>query len=59
MSPPAAIYESPVASHGNGIKDDMSLKKDLAVKHTGQAKTVAEFENNWEKFTASRRSPVL
>jgi thiamine thiazole synthase len=47
MSPPAAIYEMPVTSNGNGIK------KDLAVKAStdSQAKTVAELENNWEKFT--------
>ncbi|CAN9381601.1 unnamed protein product [Alternaria alternata] len=47
MSPPAAIYETPVASN------DMSTKKDLAVKAAAnsQAKTVAELENNWEKFT--------
>ncbi|KAI4926813.1 uncharacterized protein J4E92_005973 [Alternaria infectoria] len=47
MSPPAAIFETPVA--GN----DMGIKKDLAVKaaFNGQAKTVAELENKWEKFT--------
>jgi len=47
MSPPAAIYETPVASN------DMGTKKDLAVKAAAnsQAKTVAELENNWEKFT--------
>jgi len=48
MSPPAAIIDMPVASHGNGVK---YVKKDLAVKASGMAKTVAELENNWEKFT--------
>ncbi|KAF2127644.1 Thi4-domain-containing protein [Dothidotthia symphoricarpi CBS 119687] len=49
MSPPAATFELPVASNGNGL----SLKKDLAVKPAskGQAKTLAEMENNWEAFT--------
>ncbi|KNG46863.1 Thi4-domain-containing protein [Stemphylium lycopersici] len=52
MSPPAAMYEMPAAVDGNGVTKDMSLKKDLAVKTatSGQAKTVAELENNWEKF---------
>jgi len=47
MSPPAAIFETPDASN------DMGIKKDLAVKaaFNGQAKTVAELENKWEKFT--------
>ncbi|USP75614.1 thiazole biosynthetic enzyme [Curvularia clavata] len=53
MSPPAAMYETPVAANGNDIAKDMSLKKDLAVKaaSSGQAKTVAELEHNWDKFT--------
>ncbi|KAI2481677.1 Thiazole biosynthesis enzyme [Pyrenophora tritici-repentis] len=48
MSPPAAIYEVPVAT-----ASDMGIKKDLAVKAAAnsQAKTVAELENNWEMFT--------
>ncbi|PZD25001.1 THI4, Flavoprotein thiazole biosynthesis [Pyrenophora tritici-repentis] len=48
MSPPAAIYEVPVAT-----ASDMGIKKDLAVKAAAnsQAKTVAELENNWETFT--------
>jgi len=48
MSPPAAIYEVPVAT-----ANDMGIKKDLAVKTAvnSQAKTVAELENNWETFT--------
>jgi len=47
MSPPAAIFETPAASN------DMGIKKGLAVKaaFNGQAKTVAELENKWEKFT--------
>ncbi|KAI8941730.1 hypothetical protein NX059_002936 [Plenodomus lindquistii] len=54
MSPPAATYDIPVAaSNGNGIKDGLNVKKDLAVKSAanGQAKTLAEMENNWEAFT--------
>ncbi|EUC41158.1 hypothetical protein COCMIDRAFT_30031 [Bipolaris oryzae ATCC 44560] len=56
MSPPAAMYERPTAVDGNGIAKDLSLKKDLAVKDAsvvagGQAKTVADLENNWDKFT--------
>ncbi|KAF1836457.1 Thi4-domain-containing protein [Decorospora gaudefroyi] len=53
MSPPAAIFEPRVASIGNGLKDDMSVKNNLAVQAAtnGQAKTVAELENNWDKFT--------
>ncbi|EMD62306.1 hypothetical protein GGP41_002162 [Bipolaris sorokiniana] len=56
MSPPAAMYERPTAVDGNGIAKDLSLKKDLAVKDAAavsgsQAKTVAELENNWDKFT--------
>lgn len=54
MSPPAATYEIPVAaSIGNGSKDDLNVKQNLAVKATanGQAKTLAEIENNWEAFT--------
>lgn len=52
MSPPAAMYEMPAVVDGNGITKDMGLKKDLAVKaaSSGQAKTVAELENKWEKF---------
>jgi len=48
MSPPAAIYEVPVAT-----ANDMGIKKDLAVKTAvnSQAKTVAELENNWETLT--------
>jgi len=48
MSPPAAIYEVPVAT-----ANEMGIKKDLAVKTAAnsQAKTVAELENNWETFT--------
>jgi thiamine thiazole synthase len=51
MSPPAAIYELPVAqSNGNAVKD---LKKSLSVKPTptGMSKSLAEMENNWESFT--------
>jgi thiamine thiazole synthase len=54
MSPPAATYDIPVATsnNGNGINP---LKKDLAVKPAastnGMAKSLAEMENNWEKFT--------
>lgn len=53
MSPPAAIFESPApANIGKGV----DLKKNLAVKTTsvgqdGQAKTLAEFESNWDNFT--------
>lgn len=53
MSPPAAIFESPApAVLGNGV----DLKKNLAVKvasvgQDGQAKTVADFEKNWDSFT--------
>jgi thiamine thiazole synthase len=49
MSPPAATFDIPIASNGNGI----SLKKDLAVKPAanGVPKSLAEMENNWEKFT--------
>lgn len=50
MSPPAATFDIPVASTGNGL----SLKKDLAVKpaaSNGVIKSLAEVENNWEKFT--------
>lgn len=51
MSPPAAIYDAPII--GNGIKDDVSLKKDFDAKAAvhSQAKTVAELEHDWEKFT--------
>lgn len=47
------MYETPVAANGNDIAKDMSLKKDLAVKAAsiGQAKTVAELEHNWDKFS--------
>lgn len=55
MSPPAATYDIPVASNGNGISKDLSVKKNLAVKPTaaadGLAKTLAEMENNWDAFT--------
>ncbi|XP_014554354.1 hypothetical protein COCVIDRAFT_17857 [Bipolaris victoriae FI3] len=57
MSPPAAMYERPAAVDGNGIAKDLSLKKDLSVKDAtaavagSQAKTVADLENNWDKFT--------
>jgi len=46
------MYEMPAVVDGNGITKDMGLKKDLAVKaaSSGQAKTVAELENKWEKF---------
>jgi thiamine thiazole synthase len=47
MSPPAAIYETPVASNNMGIKKDLAVK----AAANSQAKTVAELENNWEKFT--------
>ena len=53
MSPPAAIFESSApAVLGNGV----DIKKNLAVKaasvgQDGQAKTLAEFENNWDNFT--------
>jgi thiamine thiazole synthase len=49
MSPPAATFDIPTANTGNGL----SLKKDYAVKPAtnGVAKSLAEMENNWEKFT--------
>ncbi|KAG9195296.1 cysteine-dependent adenosine diphosphate thiazole synthase [Alternaria panax] len=47
MSPPAAIYEAPVANNNMGIKKDLAVK----AAANSQAKTVAELENNWEKFT--------
>ena len=51
MSPPAAIFDAP-AVLGNSVE----LKKNLAVKavpvgQDGQAKTVADFEKNWDNFT--------
>jgi len=51
MSPPVAAFEAPAAVLGNG--KPMQLKKDLAVQPAagGQAKVLAEIENNWEKFT--------
>jgi thiamine thiazole synthase len=52
MSPPAATFDIPVASTGTG--NGLSLKKDMAVKPvsaSGIAKSLAEMENNWEKFT--------
>ncbi|CBX99262.1 hypothetical protein IAQ61_000627 [Plenodomus lingam] len=54
MSPPAATYNILVAaSNGNGHDDGLAVKKDLAVRAAvnGQAKTLAEMENNWEAFT--------
>jgi thiamine thiazole synthase len=53
MSPPAAIFESPASAV---IGNSSDLKKNLAVKAAsvgldGQAKTVADFENNWDNFT--------
>jgi thiamine thiazole synthase len=50
------MYERPAAVDANGIAKDLSLKKDLAVKDAAavagsQAKTVADLENNWDKFT--------
>lgn len=52
MSPPAAMFERPTAADGNGATKDVGLKKDLAVKAaaSGQAKTVAELEHNWDSF---------
>lgn len=53
MSPPAAIFESAApAVLGHSVE----LKKSLAVKvasvgQDGQAKTVADFEKNWDNFT--------
>lgn len=50
MSPPAATFDIPVAS----TSPTNGLKKDLAVKSAsvnGIAKSLAEIENNWEKFT--------
>ncbi|KAF2870853.1 Thi4 family-domain-containing protein [Massariosphaeria phaeospora] len=49
MSPPAATYDIPVATNGNGL----NVNKDLSVKTAGrgQAKTLAEMENQWESFT--------
>ncbi|KAH8723606.1 Thi4 family-domain-containing protein [Phaeosphaeriaceae sp. PMI808] len=49
MSPPAATFDIPVANTGNGL----SIKKDLAIKPAtnGVANSLAEIENNWEKFT--------
>jgi len=52
MSPPAATYDIPVAT--NGTVNGSGLKKDLAVKPTSagtMAKTLAEFEGNWDTFT--------
>jgi thiamine thiazole synthase len=51
MSPPVAAFETPAAVLGNG--KSMQIKKDLAVQPavSGQAKVLAEIENNWEKFT--------
>ena len=51
MSPPAATFDLPVASTGTG--NGLSVKKNLAVKPAanGVAKSLAEIENNWEKFT--------
>ncbi|CAO2653707.1 Nn.00g031180.m01.CDS01 [Neocucurbitaria sp. VM-36] len=53
MSPPAATFDIPVASNGNGIGNGVSVKKTLAVKPAanGLAKTLAEIEHNWEAFT--------
>ncbi len=53
MSPPAAIFESPAPAV---LGDGVDLKKNLAVKgasvgQDGQAKTVADLENNWDNFT--------
>jgi thiamine thiazole synthase len=49
MSPPAASFENPIATSGNGL----SVKKDLAVKAAGneQTMTLAQLENSWESFT--------
>jgi thiamine thiazole synthase len=52
MSPPAASFENPTAVSSSG--SSFNLKKDLAVKPAaanGQAKTLAEMENQWESFT--------
>jgi hypothetical protein len=51
MSPPVAAFETTAAMLGNG--KSMQIKKDLAVQPaaSGQAKVLAEIENNWEKFT--------
>jgi thiamine thiazole synthase len=52
MSPPAATFDIPVASTGTG--KGLSVKKDMAVKPAsanGIVKSLAEMENNWEKFT--------
>ena len=51
MSPPVAAFENPTAVLGN-VKP-MAIKKDLAVQPAvgGQAKVLAEIENNWEAFT--------
>jgi thiamine thiazole synthase len=49
MSPPAATFDIPVASNDHGV----SVKKDmnLAVKPAAVAGSLADMENNWEKFT--------
>ncbi|KAH7071896.1 Thi4 family-domain-containing protein [Paraphoma chrysanthemicola] len=52
MSPPAATFDIPTASVGTS--NGLSIKKDLAVKPAaanGVAKSLAEIENDWEKFT--------
>ncbi|KAF2034258.1 Thi4-domain-containing protein [Setomelanomma holmii] len=51
MSPPAATFDLPTAS--TGTSNGLSIKKDLAVKPATNdiAKSLAEMENNWEKFT--------
>jgi thiamine thiazole synthase len=52
MSPPVAAFETPAAVLGSG--KPMQIKKDLLAVQpavSGQAKVLAEIENNWEKFT--------
>lgn len=53
MSPPAAIFDSPAPAV---IGSSVDVKRSLAVKavpvgQDGQAKSVADLENNWDSFT--------
>lgn len=51
MSPPAATFDIPAASNGNGL----GVKKGLVVEPVtkGQTKTLAEMADKWESFTFS------
>lgn len=53
MSPPSAIFESPtptIVANGADFKKNFAVKG-AAVGQAGQAKTLAEFESNWDNFT--------